>query len=144
MGRGSIYGTSTRQKINTKSSTEAELVGVAEVLPQVLWTRYFLKAQGFLDVDTIVHQDNKSTIFFCNNGTASSSKCTRHINVRYFFVANRVKQKELRIEYCLTQEMIADFFTKPLQGAQFLKFRDFIMNLAPSYKSSGSKECVEQ
>ena len=62
LGHGGIYGTSTRQKINAKSSIEAEFIGVAEVLPQVLWTRYFLEAQGFTDVDTVVHQDNKSTI----------------------------------------------------------------------------------
>ena len=47
LGKGAIYGTSTRQKINTKSSTEAELVGVNDVMPQVLWTRYFLEAQGY-------------------------------------------------------------------------------------------------
>jgi hypothetical protein len=47
LGKGVIYGTSTRQKINTKSSTEAELVGVAEVLPQILWTRYFLEGHGW-------------------------------------------------------------------------------------------------
>lgn len=38
---GAIYGTSTRQKINTKGSTEAELVGVNDILPQALWTRIF-------------------------------------------------------------------------------------------------------
>ena len=46
LGKGVIYGTSTRQKINTKSSTEAELVGVNDVMPQILWTRYFLDAQA--------------------------------------------------------------------------------------------------
>jgi hypothetical protein len=38
LGRGAIYGTSTQRKINTKSSTVAEVVGVSEVLPQILWT----------------------------------------------------------------------------------------------------------
>ena len=47
LGKGAIYGTSTRQKINTKCSTEAELVGLNNVMPQVLWTRYFLEAQGY-------------------------------------------------------------------------------------------------
>jgi Reverse transcriptase (RNA-dependent DNA polymerase) len=45
LGKGAVYGTSTRQKINAKSSTEAELIGVAEVLPQAIWTRNFLSAQ---------------------------------------------------------------------------------------------------
>ena len=46
MGKGAVYGTSTRQKINTKSSTEGELVPVNDVLPQILWTCHFLEAQG--------------------------------------------------------------------------------------------------
>jgi hypothetical protein len=47
LGKGSVYSTSVRQRLNTKSSTEAELVGVDDVMPQVLWTRYFLEAQGY-------------------------------------------------------------------------------------------------
>jgi hypothetical protein len=46
LGKGATYGTSTQQKINTKSSTEAELLGVNDVMPQVLWTKYWMEAQG--------------------------------------------------------------------------------------------------
>ncbi len=46
MGKGSVYSTSTRQKLNTKSSTEAELVGVDNVMPMIVWTKYFLEAHG--------------------------------------------------------------------------------------------------
>jgi hypothetical protein len=42
LGEGATYGTLTRQKLNTKSSTDAELVGVNAIMPQLLWTRYFL------------------------------------------------------------------------------------------------------
>jgi hypothetical protein len=84
MGKGGIYGTSTCQKLVTKSSTEAELVGVSDVLPQVVWTRKFLMAQGYHVRDSVVYQDNKSAILLEENGWASSSKHTRHINIRYF------------------------------------------------------------
>ena len=131
LGRGIIYATSTRQKLNTKSSTEAELVGVNDIMPQVLWTRYFLEAQGFDISDSIVFQDNQSAILLEKNGRASSSKRTRHINIRYFFVKDRIDAGEVRIEYCPTQHMLADFFTKPLQGTQFRLFRDQIMNITP-------------
>jgi hypothetical protein len=47
MGKGTIYGTSTRQKMVTTSSSEAELVGQCDVMPQILWTQYFLDAQGY-------------------------------------------------------------------------------------------------
>jgi hypothetical protein len=56
LGRGIIYTTSTCQKLNTKRSTKAELVGVNDIMPQVLWTRYFLEAQGFDISDSIVFQ----------------------------------------------------------------------------------------
>jgi len=119
LGRGAVYATSTRQKIGTKSSTEAELIGVSDVLSQVIWTRYFMEAQGYHVKDTIVYQDNQSAILLEKNGRASSGKRTRHINIRYFFVTDRVANGEATIEYCPTKEMLADYFTKPLQGAQF-------------------------
>jgi hypothetical protein len=131
LGKGAIYATSTRQKVATKSSTEAELVGVSDVLSQVIWTRYFLEAQGYTVKDSIVYQDNQSAMLMEKNGRASSGKRTRHINIRYFFVTDRVENRELSIEYCPTGEMIADFFTKPLQGTPFRTFRDWIMNYNP-------------
>jgi Reverse transcriptase (RNA-dependent DNA polymerase) len=141
LGKGAIYGTSTRQKINTKSSTEAELVGVNDILPQALWTRYFLEAQGYAVDESVVYQDNKSTILLAENGKASSGKRTRHINIRYFFIKDRVASGEVKIKHCPTTEMIGDFFTKPLQGAQFTKFRDEIMNVNSTTYIEESQNC---
>eukprot|EP00978_Attheya_sp_CCMP212_P015133 scaffold38933_cov32-Attheya_sp.AAC.1 len=129
LGKGSIYSTSTRQKLNTKSSTEAELVGVSDAMSQILWTRYFMEAQGYGVDENVVGQDNMSTMLLENNGRASSSRRTRHINIRYFFVTDRIKNKEMSVIHCPTGEMVADYFTKPLQGALFKKFRDIIMNV---------------
>jgi hypothetical protein len=88
LGKGAIYSTSTRQKLNTKISTEAELVAVADVLPQVIWTGYFMKHQGYNVGDAAVFQDNKSAMLLENNGKRSSGKQTRHINIRYFLVTD--------------------------------------------------------
>ena len=68
-----------------------------------------------------------SSILLETNGRGSSGKRTRHINVRYFFIADRVKSGEVRIKYCPTGIMIADYFTKALQGATFWRLRDMIM-----------------
>ena len=127
LGTGVIYGTSKGQKLNVKSSTEAEIVGTDDVMPQILWTLYFLEAQGYKIDDNILYQDNKSSILLETNGRGSSGKRTRHIDVRYFFIADRVKSGEIRIEHCPTGIMIADYFTKALQGALFWKLRDMIM-----------------
>ena len=131
IGKGAIYSTSTRQKLNTKSSTEGELVGVNDAMPQILWTRYFLEAQGYKIQDSMIYQDNQSSILLEKNGRASSGKRTRHINIRYFFITDRIEKKEVTVEYCPTKEMVEDFFTKPLQGVLFCQFRDRIMNTDP-------------
>jgi hypothetical protein len=57
MGTGAVYSTLKKHKLNTKSSTEAELVGADDVLPQALWTKYFMEAQGY-GITTILNQDN--------------------------------------------------------------------------------------
>ena len=57
------------------------------------------------------------------------SKRSRHMNIRYFCTKDLVDRKEVEVEYCLTERIVADFFTKPLQRVLFLKFRDIIMEL---------------
>ena len=102
MGGGAALSISKMQKLTTKSSTKAELVGVDDVMPQVIWTRNFLLAQGYDIKNNIVYQDNKSAILLETNGIGSSSKRTRHINIRFFFVADRIKAGELQVEFCGT------------------------------------------
>ena len=60
MGSGSITSISRKQKINTRSSTEAELIGIDDALPQILWTRYFVEAQGYEVSELMIFQDNMS------------------------------------------------------------------------------------
>jgi hypothetical protein len=84
LGKGAAYAASTKHKFNTKSWTESELVGVDDGMAQVLWTRYFLEAQGYGIEESIINQDNQSSILLENNGRASSGRRTRHINIRYF------------------------------------------------------------
>jgi hypothetical protein len=143
MGGGSIISVSRRQRLNTRSSTEAELVGVNDVMPLVLWTRLFLQEQGYAVKDNVVFQDNQSAMLLENNGKMSSSKRTRHLEIRYFFVTDNIKRKNLRVEYCPTDDMLADFFTKPLQGAKFRRFRAMILNLPYHDVPVTRKECVE-
>jgi hypothetical protein len=78
-------------------------------MPQILWTRYFLEAQGYDIKVSIIFQDNQSAILLEKNGKASSSKRTCHINIRYFFVTDRIEVKDVSIQYCPTHEMVADF-----------------------------------
>jgi hypothetical protein len=108
MGRGYPIVSSTKQKLNTRSSTESKLVGVDDMMPLILWTRYFLKAQSYKVSDNVIFQENKSTMLLERNGKASSSKPTKHINVRYFFITDWISKGEVRVEWCPTKDMVAE------------------------------------
>jgi hypothetical protein len=104
------------------------------MMPIILWTRQFFLEQGYGIVKNLLLQDNKSSILLERNGKASSGKRTRHINIRYFFITDRVNMKEVSIEWCPTKDMVADFMTKPLQGSHFKRLRDIIMGKVRSVK----------
>jgi hypothetical protein len=59
---------STKHKLNTHSSMESEIVAADNLIPQILWVRLFLKAQGFAVSDNILYQDNKSVMLLETNG----------------------------------------------------------------------------
>ena len=131
LGKGAVITMSARQKLNTRSSTEAELVGVDDYMSMVLWTREFLNAQGpqYTVNDSIIYQDNRSAMLLEENGQRSSSRRTRHLNVRYYFITDRINQGEVRVEHCPTKDMLADLFTKPLMGGAFKDLRAKVLNI---------------
>ena len=131
LGQGTIMSKSTKQKINTKSSTESELIGASDSVPQIVWTNYFIGAQGYNIDESILYQDNTSAIAMETNGKLSSGKRTKHINIRYFFIQDRVSNGEITLKHCPTDQMLADYFTKPLQGWKFIQFRDMILGMTP-------------
>jgi hypothetical protein len=129
-GGGTIQSISRKQKLNTWSSTEAELVGADDAATMILWTKLFMESQGYDIAKNILYQDNKSAILLETNGKKSSSKRTRALNIRYFFLADQVSKENLTIEYLPTTEMWGDYMSKPLQGKLFQKFRALIMGHA--------------
>ena len=129
LGRGAIQSISRKQKLNTRSSTEAELIGVDDNMAQVIWTKHFLEAQGYKACKHIIEQDNQSAIKLENNGTKSVGKRSRHINIRYFFVTDQIQKGNIEVKYCPTDDLVSDYMSKPLQGAKFHKHRKSIMNL---------------
>ena len=93
---------STKQKFNPRSSTEAEIVGVNDAMYLVLWVRHFLESQGYIIKDNIVYQDNQSSMKLEQNGKTSSTKNTRHMEIRYFFVTDNIQRNKLSVKYCPT------------------------------------------
>ena len=113
-GHGALHTRSSEQKLNTKSSMEAELVGVSDYLPYNIWMSNFLKEQGYNLKSNVLYQDNQSAIRMEVNGRNSCTGNSRHINIQYFFVKDWIDKGYLTIKYCPTEQMLADFFTKPL------------------------------
>jgi hypothetical protein len=131
LGKGCPLNMSRKQRINTRSSTEAELVGVNDNMTMVLWVKLFLEAQGLKVTDNIIYQDNKSTMLLEKNGRQSSGKKTRHFDIQYYFIHDHIKRGTVRVEYCPTDLMVGDFHTKPLQSSAFRRFRVMIHFLIP-------------
>ncbi|MCU0341022.1 MAG: Ty1/Copia family ribonuclease HI, partial [Spirosomaceae bacterium] len=129
LGSGAVMSASTKQKVNTRSSTEAELIGLDDYIAQVVWTKNFLEAQGYGVKDTVIYQDNMSTIKLAENGRASAGKRSRHLNIKYFFITDLIRNKQVSIKYCPTDEMLADYMSKPLTGRKFHRDRRLLMNL---------------
>jgi len=73
LGNGAMYSSLCKQKLNTESYIEAEVVGIDDAMRQVLWTQNFSATQGEHVPTTTIYQDNKSTILLAENGRASSS-----------------------------------------------------------------------
>jgi hypothetical protein len=104
-------------------------VGVDGVMPKMMWTRYFIEAQGFEVKECILNQDNLSAVLLEKNDKNSSSKCTKHIRVLYFFIKDRVSANNLSFRHCPMEKIIADHFTTPLQGGPFLMFIEDIQGI---------------
>ena len=132
-GKGAVLSYSQKQKINTKSSTESELVGMDAALSRVIWGLYFTEAQGYTIDQNIAFQDNQATMRLEVNGAMSQSRRTKHINARYFMVKDRIDEGELEVQYCPTKKMWTDVLNKPEQGAKFRLDRAELMNVPVDY-----------
>ena len=127
MGKGAITSICRKQNLNTRSSTEAEVVAADYAVGPLIWTDNFLTAQRYNIKENILFQDNQSAMLLEKNGRKSAGKRSRHLNIRYFYITDLVEKGHLTIQFCPTDEMVADFFTKPLTGQKFIEFRRIIM-----------------
>ena len=116
---GAVHCRSAKQGIVSKSSTEAELIGLSDSANQGIHTRMFLVNQGYTMGPVTVYQDNMSCMALIDRGRSGAEK-TRHIGIRYFWVKERVTTGEVTLVHKGTKEMYANILTKPLQGGQFV------------------------
>jgi hypothetical protein len=119
---GPIFAKSAKQKIVTKSSTEAELVGLSDTASQAIHLRNLIIAQGYDLKPAVIFQDNMSCMALIKRGGPVSER-SRHIHIRYFWLTERVTQEEVTVKHLGTEDMFANILTKPVQGAQFVRER---------------------
>ena len=98
-----------------------------DVLPQILWTKKFLEDQRVEVKETILYQDNMSSMLLKWNRRQSSTKQTKHMDIQYFYIREHIQDKTLSLKHCPTEEVVVDYFTKPLQGSLFICLHNHIM-----------------
>jgi hypothetical protein len=123
---------STLLFFDKKMCNSGAILGTARKLKH----HYFMQERGYdMDVSRL-HQDNMSMILSETNGKASSSKRTKHIKVKYFFVKDKINHGKFIVKHCLTKQMWTDINTKPKQGLVFQFFQGHVMDIPENYKDA--------
>ncbi|KAL3609589.1 hypothetical protein D5086_000609 [Populus alba] len=118
----SFTWSSKKQLIVTLSSYEAEYVTANSAVCHLIWLRNMLKHLGFPQENpTEIYIDNRSVITLAKNPVYHER--SKHINTRHHFIREHVKNKEVELISCKTNDQVADIFTKPLKGEIFIMLK---------------------
>ena len=121
IGNSLVSWLSRKQITVAKSSTEAEYVSLSSTAQEAIWLRRLLNGLKFdIVCPTRIYEDNQGAIELSKNSKHHNR--TKHIDISYHFVRERVVSGEIEIMYCPTTEMIADIMTKGLHKESYEKF----------------------
>ena len=122
MDNAAVAWLSKKQPIVTLSTTEAEYVAASVCVCQAIWFKRILGELGYnVDRNTVIYCDNTSTIKLSKN-PVFHGRC-KHKGVRFHFLRDMVKDEEIQLEHCGSEEQVADIFTKPLKLEAFERLR---------------------
>ena len=127
LGSATIFARSAKQKLNTKSSTETELHGVAEEVSQAIWTKNWLESMNHKVRIINLHLDNKSTIIMLLTGKCIGRN-TRHINMRTFFIKQFIDDNTIKLVFTPTDKLFVDLLSKQMQGKKLIEFTNVLMH----------------
>jgi hypothetical protein len=126
-GIGPIFSQSCLQPTISRSTAESEYKAVGAAAQAVSSIRQLLEELGFPQEDpTVVYNDNQACIAMTKNRTSGFS--TRHLKIQFHYIRQLVGDKEICLEYCPTDKMIADIFTKALPRPQFEYLRHKLLS----------------
>ena len=117
---------SKKQRIVAQSSCEAEFVGMAFVLKEVMWIEELLDELGVIFMTSVIYCDNQGAIKIAEN--KSSSGRTKHISIRLELIKSKIQENKIILRYIKSEDNIADIFTKPLGRLKFNKLCEKIMS----------------
>ena len=121
-GPNLIAWNARKQATISRSSTEAEYKAVANATAELIWVQSLLRElRVSQDQPPILWCDNIGATYLSSNPVFHAR--TKHIEVDYHFVRERVAQKLLRIKFISSKDQLADIFTKPLPQPQFVGCR---------------------
>ncbi|KAL5839330.1 hypothetical protein ACOSQ4_011938 [Xanthoceras sorbifolium] len=122
LGSTAFTWTSKKQPIMALSSCEAEYVAVSFIVCEAIWLRNLLAGLNHTqEGSTMIYVDNKSAIELSKNPIQHGR--SKHIDTRFHFLRDHVKQKTIELLYCHTMDQGADIFTKPLSFEVFNRLR---------------------
>ncbi len=119
-----IHHSSRKQRLVSRSTAEAELIALSDAVEEIELASELIAEIGEMP-RIIIKQDNEAVINLLRGGGGLK---TKHLRIRQHVIAEWVKHNNASIEYCRSEEMIADIFTKPLQGQLFRKLRDALQS----------------
>ena len=122
-----FYAVSRKLKLQVLSSTEAEYVALCEATREAVWLRLFMIELGFNIEAVIMWEDNQPCITQVNSESISH-KVGKHINPKFHFARDQVRDKIVSVQYVSTHEQTADLFTKVLTVTQFEYLRSKLMD----------------
>ena len=102
LGEGVIIIESTKQKVNSRISTESELIAIDDKIGKVMWVKRFLEYQNYKINSNLIYQDNESTLKLERNSKESFGKRTRHFDIKYFYITNLIKRNEVKVRHWST------------------------------------------
>ena len=129
IGLGSMSSSITKQNVNSRSSTESELIAIDDEVSKILREKRITKAQGLKVNLSVVFQDDTNMIKVAS-GKSSSGKRTRHFDIHLFHVIDLIIRNEAAIKCCTTGKMRADYFSKTLICNLFRMMRIDVMSIA--------------
>eukprot|EP00253_Pinus_taeda_P016085 PITA_16085 len=122
LGSGPITWACKKQAAISLSSAEAEYRDAVEASKEALWLRQILSELGFEQQHpTTLWCDNQSAIQLCKDPV--QHKRSKHIELHMHFIRKLIHDHVLEVQYCSTDDQVADIFTKALTEAKFTKLR---------------------